>query len=116
MAWLRCLRTSRSCAAMPRRLAVVGHRRLSGDTVPQAMQHLARGAAAVVRGELDDAEVALAAADHAFRANGGGPPQFSWPLRSSMGQLALSRGDFASAKTELEAALELATKSSMTGL
>ncbi len=113
MAWLRRLG---ACAAMRRRLGVVGQRRVSGDTVPQAMQHLARGAAAVVRGELDDAEVALAAADHAFRANGGGPPQYSWPLRSSMGQLALSRGDFASAKTELDAALELATESSMTGL
>ena len=33
-----------------------------------------------------------------------------------MGQLALSRGDLTSAKTELEAALELATESSMTGL
>ena len=80
------------------------------------MQQLARGAAAVVRGELDDAEVALTAADQAFRANGGGPAQFSWPLRSSMGQLALSRGDFAKAKTELEAALALATETSMSGL
>ena len=110
MVWLRCL---------PRRAATalrLGQRGFSGDTVPQAMQQLARGAAAVVRGELDDAEVALAAADRAFRANAGGPPQFSWPLRSSLGQLALSRGDFATAKTELEAALVLATETSMSGL
>eukprot|EP01043_Picozoa_sp_COSAG02_P052434 COSAG02_NODE_5648_length_4153_cov_3.809571_1_plen_399_part_00 len=118
MAWLRCLGGGgRACTAMlPQRLGGVGHRRFSDDTVPQTMQLLARGAAAVVRGELDDAEVALTAADHAFRANGGGPPQYSWPLRSSMGQLAFSRGDFSTAKHELEAALELATESSMSGL
>jgi hypothetical protein len=111
-----CARGARSIMLL-RRGRVVSRRAMStaATDVPHAMQQLARGAAAVVHGDLDSAGSALAAADHAFRENGGGPPHYSWPLRNAMGQLAHSRGDFATAKVELEAALELATESSMSG-